>query len=135
MAGGGYFTWNPLNDLHVDNNMRWPDYYMVDLKIDKKVKFLGTTASFFIDISNLFNFKVSMMSDGYCFERESGDLEEWGDFINYLASLHLPMYKSSDYDGLRNPIPDYMLLEMIRSATCALIINHTSTIQIFILAV
>jgi len=102
---GEYFTWNPLNDLHVDNNMRWPDYYMVDLKIDKKVKFLGTTASFFIDISNLFNFKVSMMSDGYCFERESGDLEEWGDFINYLASLHLPMYKSSDYDGLRESNP------------------------------
>jgi len=81
--------------------MRWPDYYMVDLKIDKKVEFLGTTASFYIDVSNLFNFKVSLMADGYCFERESGDMEEWSDFTKYLASLHLPMYKSAKYDDLR----------------------------------
>ena len=98
---GEYFTWNPLNKLHVNDNLRWPNYYMVDLKIDKKVKFLGTTASFYVDVSNLFNFRVSLMPDGYCFERESGDLEEWTDFTRYLASLHLPMYKSSDYDDLR----------------------------------
>jgi outer membrane receptor protein involved in Fe transport len=98
---GEYFTWNPLNELHVNDNLRWPDYYMVDLKIDKKVEFLGTTASFYIDVSNLFNFKVSLMADGYCFERESGDMEEWSDFTKYLASLHLPMYKSAKYDDLR----------------------------------
>jgi len=102
---GEYFTWNPRNFLFIENNMRWPDYYMVDLKIDKKINFLGTTASFFIDISNLFNFKVSLMNDGYCFEREDGDFEEWSDFTKYLASLHLPMYKSSDYDELRATNP------------------------------
>ena len=102
---GEYFTWNPLNELHVHNNMRWPDYYMIDLKIDKKIKFLGTTASFFIDISNLFNFKVSLMDDGYCFERESGSMENWDDFIKYLASLRLPIYKSSEYDALRTANP------------------------------
>ena len=102
---GEYFTWNQTNALHVNNNMRWPDYYMVDLKIDKRVRFLGTIASFYIDISNLFNFKVSLMPDGYCFERGDGDLEELSDFIKYLASLHLPIYKSSNYADLRAANP------------------------------
>jgi outer membrane receptor protein involved in Fe transport len=102
---GEYFTWNPLNELHINNNLRWPDYYMVDLKINKNLNFLGIKASFFIDISNLFNFKVGLMDDGYCFVREDGDLEEWSDFIKYLASLHLPIYKSSKYDVLRQQNP------------------------------
>jgi len=102
---GEYFTWNPRNELHVNNNLRWPDYYMIDLKIEKKVKFLGLAASFYVDISNLFNFKVSLMDHGYCFVRESGDMEEWTDFTDYLASLRLPMYKSADYDELRAANP------------------------------
>ena len=104
---GEYFTWNPLPEKHphINNNMRWPDYYMLDLKIDKKLNFFGTTVSFYVDISNLFNFKVSMLDEGYCFRRESGDMEDWDDFIKYLASLHLPMYKSAEYDSKRQAYP------------------------------
>ena len=102
---GEYFTWNPLNELHVNNNMRWPDYYMVDLKVDKKFNLFGLTASFYVDISNLFNFKTTLMDDGYCFVREDGDLEEWSDFVKYFGSLRLPMYESAKYDALRQQYP------------------------------
>lgn len=104
---GKYFTWNPLRELHVSSNMRWPAYYMVDLKIDKQIRLGKVTASFYCDISNLFNWKVSLMQYGYCFEREEGSntFTNWQDFFKYMASLRLPMYKSAKYDNLRQQYP------------------------------
>jgi len=97
--GGGYFTWKPLNEPHINNNQRWPDYYMVDLKLNKTFQFGGVTTSFYVDISNLFNIKVSLMDKGWCFNEDAGD------DVNYLASLRLPMYASSRYDDLRAKYP------------------------------
>lgn len=106
---GDFFDWNPLNKLHVNNNMRWPDYYMVDLKLTKTFQFGGIGTTFFIDISNLFNFKVSLFHRGYAFQRESGDLEDWQDFFRYMGSLRLPMYDSEEYDALRDKYPGYFI--------------------------
>ncbi len=100
---GGYFTWNPLSKSHVNNNMRWPAYYMVDLKLSKTFKLAGFGTTFFVDISNLFNFKVNLMSRGYAFDSDTGDRDK------YLASLHLPMYDSPEFDAMREKSPGYFI--------------------------
>ncbi|MBN1153818.1 TonB-dependent receptor, partial [candidate division KSB1 bacterium] len=47
---GDYFTWNPNNELHVSDNMRWPDYHMVDMKLTKTFKWGGIGATLFLDV-------------------------------------------------------------------------------------
>lgn len=106
---GRYFTWNPLNNLHVDNNMRWPQYYMVDLKLTKKFKFLGVEPTFFIDVNNVLNLKVSLLHRGYAFQRDTGDMEDWRDYFNYMGSLRLPMYDSDEFDTMREQYPGYFI--------------------------
>ena len=108
---GDYFTWNPLNKLHVNDNIRWPSYYMVDLKVTKKFHIMGLETTFFADISNLFNFKVNLMSKGYAFKSSTGtdDLEDRQDFFLYMGSLRLPIYDSPEYDALREKYPGYFI--------------------------
>jgi hypothetical protein len=96
---GDYFTWNPLSKPHVNNNLNWPDYYMVDLKLSKTLSFLGVSATLFLDINNVFNFKVSLLNKQYAFNSLGTD------FNDYMTSLHLPQYNSSDYDALRTANP------------------------------
>jgi len=100
---GSYFTWNPLNKLHESDNMQWPDYKMLDLKINKNFKVFGFESSIYADISNLLNIKVNNISRGYAFTRDAGagDYQNWRDFFNYMGSLRLPLYDSPDYDILR----------------------------------
>jgi hypothetical protein len=107
---GGYFTANPANIPNINNNMKWPDYYMVDLKVNKSFKFGGVSANLFIDISNLFNFKVNIMHYGSCFVRDNGGgLEGRQDFMNYIKTLHLPDWSSHEYDNLRNEEAGYYI--------------------------
>ena len=107
---GDYFTWNPLNRLHVNDNMRWPDYFMIDLKITKTFQAAGMGITFFVDVSNLLNLKINMMHRGYAFDYVSGtDLEERPDFFKYMASLRLPQYNSPDYNVLRDAYPGYFI--------------------------
>lgn len=109
---GNYFTFNPLQKLHISNNLQWPDYYMVDLRLSKSLNLFGFTTTFFMDISNLFNFKVNLLNRGYAFRRkavDSGNFVEWDDTQKYLASLHLPMYDSPEFDDLRNQNAGYYL--------------------------
>lgn len=96
---GTYFTWNPANIPQVVNNLQWPDYYMVDLRLSKGFNLFGFSSTFFLDISNIFNFKVSLLSKKYAFNTTTND------YNAYLASLHLPIYNSSDYDDLRAKNP------------------------------
>ncbi len=101
---GDYFEpsdWNPLNLKYVSELLQWPDYYMVDLKISKAFEVAGFRASFFVDISNVFNIKVNQMSSGYSF---AGSIPGQ-DFNNYMSSLHLQMYDSPLYDQLRAQFP------------------------------
>ena len=103
---GKYFTYNPLGLKNVSNNLQWPDYYMLDMRLSKTFNIVGLNTTLFVDISNLFNFKVSLLSEGYAFKRDAndeGNFVGWTDAENYFASLHLPMYASSDFDQVRNP--------------------------------
>ena len=105
---GDYFTWNPLDKLHVSNNLQWPSYKMIDLKVSKKFKLAGLGAMFYVDIKNVFNIKVNMMSKKYPFKRApegETDLDDRQDFKTYMMSLRLPMYDSPEYDALREGNP------------------------------
>lgn len=69
---GDFFTWNPGNELHVSDNLRWPDYYMLDLKLTRSFKLGGIAAMVYLDVSNLLNLKANLMHEGYAFVYESG---------------------------------------------------------------
>jgi len=97
----GQNTWNPLGLQHVGDLPRWPTYYMIDLKLTKAVKIAGVTTSFYLDINNLFNIKVSQIHTDYPYTEGLGG----SDFQNYMASLKLPVYNSSSYDRLREQNP------------------------------
>lgn len=107
---GNYFTANPADINNINMNMQWPDYYMFDLKFTKKIEFLGIKSTIFMDVSNLFNIKVNLMYRGYCFTKDSGDdFEDWQDFNNYIKTLHLPEWKSKDYDNFRDEEAGYYI--------------------------
>ena len=73
---GSYFTWNPAGKLHYTNNQQWPDYYMVDLKLSKTFTIAGVKTNFYIDVSNLFNIKVSQLSSGYAFQDQTDEFTD-----------------------------------------------------------
>ncbi len=101
---GSYISqndWNPLGLQHIGDLPRWPNYYMVDLKLTKSVKIAGITTSFYLDVNNLFNIKVSQLNTDYPYTEGIGG----ADFNSYMASLHLPMYNSKAYDKLREQNP------------------------------
>ncbi|HAB53698.1 MAG TPA: hypothetical protein DCE80_16240, partial [Ignavibacteriales bacterium] len=98
-SAGSYYTWNPLSKDHVSSNLQFPDYYMVDLRLSKSFNISGLNTTFFVDVSNVFNIKVNLLSKGYAFNKAAGD------DVNYFASLHLPMYNSSEFDDLRAKNP------------------------------
>lgn len=100
---GAYFTWNPLNKAHVSNNCQWPDYWMFDMKISKTFRIAGINTTLNLDINNIFNIKVNLLSKGYAFNKSAGD------DTKYLASLRLKMYDSPEYDALRAANPGYYL--------------------------
>ncbi|MDZ7722248.1 MAG: carboxypeptidase-like regulatory domain-containing protein [candidate division KSB1 bacterium] len=91
---GGYFTWNPLGKLHLQDNLQWPDYHKVDAKLGKEFEISGLHLEAYINVTNLFNNKHMIMNRGFCFDG-SGDQQA------YFSSLKLPIYNSSDFDGLR----------------------------------
>ena len=98
---GSYFTWAPSTGTNVvrKDNMRWPDYYMVDMRLSKTFSISGYNTTFYVDIKNVFNIKVNMLNNGNAF------LSGGTDMTAYMASLHLPMYNSSEFDALRTQNP------------------------------
>lgn len=104
---GSYFTWNPLNDPHVSNNLQWPGFYRIDLKLNKELSIAGLSTSLYVDVTNVFNIKVNLMGIGHSYSSSTPPyaFSSSADESNYLASLHLPMYNSHDYDALRYANP------------------------------
>jgi hypothetical protein len=97
---GEAFTHNPEQLRNVSNNLRWPDYWMLDMKLSKGFKLMGLQASFYVDIQNLLNLKVNWMSHEWCFRSDI-------DRNAYLNSLRLPMYEDEDYEGQMSPSNTY----------------------------
>jgi hypothetical protein len=90
---GEFFTF-PEDIPYINNNLQWPDYYMIDLRLSKTLDIGGFFTTFYVDINNIFNFKVSLLNEKYAFANDA-DMEA------YLASLHLPIYNSHDFNNLR----------------------------------
>ena len=79
---GSEFTFNPANTRNLQNNLRWPDHYNLDLKLSIAFNIAGVTASIFLDVRNA----------------------SLDDKTKYLKSLRLPEYKDrSDYPESTNP--------------------------------
>jgi outer membrane receptor protein involved in Fe transport len=108
---GDYFTWNPLNDPHTNNNLQWPGFYRIDLKLDKEFTIAGLATSLYVDVTNVFNVKVNLMGNGYQYSSSTPPyaFSSSDDEVNYLASLRLPMYNSPQFDALRYAHPGYYL--------------------------
>ncbi len=90
---GMAFRWQSLaNYPELDNNVRWKDYWMFDLRFTKHLNTNFGTAQIFADISNIFNIRHLYRFSG--FDNRGGI-----DFDFYMKSLHLP---GDIYEDLRD---------------------------------
>ncbi len=79
-TAGAWTTWNPNNIPGINYNVRWKDYYNVDVKFSKNFRFGAFDVKAFLDIYNVFNFKYfSDVSHVNVYDRNY-----------YMFSLHLP---------------------------------------------
>ncbi len=113
---GDYFSWNPLGDIHLQDNMQWPDYYRLDMKLTKAFTIGGINIAAYLNITNVLNLKINEMGNLYAFSSDlagpsstspgqAGWTPNMSDEALYLESLHLPMYNSPAYDQLRQQNP------------------------------
>jgi len=78
---GYHFTWTGGGSIPgIENNVQWKDYYNIDLKFSRNFKIGKANVQFFVDISNVFNFKY-MTNYGFV---------DSPDYLAYMKSLHLP---------------------------------------------
>jgi outer membrane receptor protein involved in Fe transport len=85
---GRHFTWTDNVTIRgIENNMQWQDFYNVDLRLSRDFHIKPLRLKFFVDITNLFNFKIWPyladvgMPSGFV----SGN-----DYDSYMQSLRLP---------------------------------------------
>ena len=77
---GQVFTWDGNSSIEIVDNVRWKDYYMLDMRLSKAINTTVGEAVFFVDISNVLNLKhLSRV----------GAFEGSFDFVYYMQSLHL----------------------------------------------
>ena len=74
---GAYATYNPFSIPGVVDNVRWKDFYNVDLRIARDFRLMNTGLQLFVDITNAFNVKYMNMA-GF------SDQFNW---VDYLSSL------------------------------------------------
>jgi hypothetical protein len=86
-ASGFYFTWTGGGQAAgVENNVQWKDTYNVNMRFSKNFRVGRANLQFFMDVSNLFNFKF-MNSLGFVTTQ---------DYEEYIRSLHLPAEIAGD---------------------------------------
>jgi hypothetical protein len=80
---GRWDTWAGGGSIPgIENNVKWRDYWNVNLRISKTLNIMGLNLQLFADVSNLLNYRY-MDPSGYGFV-------DANDFIAYMKSLHLP---------------------------------------------
>jgi hypothetical protein len=99
---GSYFTWNPLGKQGVRDNLQWPDYALLNARLTKGFRVGRVQIEAYVDAFNVLDQKINNFVAGQAFRNNT-------DRQNYLASLHLPMYGSPDFDGLRANNPGLYL--------------------------
>lgn len=97
---GRPFNWNgPIVDVDpstfgvqyvvnssLQNNVRTKDFYRLDLRINKRFYTGSGSMQFFIDLTNIFNFRFLYFERSFAVGLE----DPFGDYNNYMSSLHLP---------------------------------------------
>ncbi len=92
---GAYYTYNPHQRPGIANNTQWKDWYNVDLKIAKNLRWGRYLITAYMDIRNLLNFKY-MSRAGFA------DQYDWND---YMESLHFSWEPGEEHGNDR--IGDY----------------------------
>jgi outer membrane receptor protein involved in Fe transport len=97
-TGGDYFSFDPLApdpfspaDPNYINNLKWQDESYWHLLLSKDVWLRGFKFSFYAEVNNLFDSKY--ITDDICFRVDSANTDK----LEYLRSLHLPMYGEERY--------------------------------------
>jgi hypothetical protein len=81
---GQAFIWSNRGTFpELDNNVRWKDYWMFDLRFTKHLNTNFGSAQLFADINNIFNIR-------HLYRFTSFDVRNTNDFDFYMRSLHLP---------------------------------------------
>ena len=79
---GQVFTWSGSSSIQgLENNVRWSDYYNLDLRLAKNFGAVLQRAQLFIDVTNILNIRHL---------RRSGAFSDQYDRLSYMESLHLP---------------------------------------------
>ncbi len=96
-SAGAYATYNPHSIPGVVDNVRWRDFYNVDMRIAREFNFAQTRFQFFVDISNVFNIKYISMA-GF------SDQFNWEDYLSSLRfSWREGIFKGDDKIGDYRP--------------------------------
>jgi len=94
---GAHETYNPYEIPGVHDNVRWRDWYNVDMRIARRFTVSDYGFQFFVNISNVFNIKYMSMA---------GFTDQY-DYLDYLASLRFPwregIFKGNDKIGDYRP--------------------------------
>ncbi len=97
-TGGNYFSFDPyaadpfspLDPTYV-NNLKWQDEGYWNLRLSKSLSSGRVNFSFYAEVNNIFDSKY--IAGDHCFRVDSANTDK----INYLRSLHLPMYNDERY--------------------------------------
>lgn len=96
---GDLFRYNPRNVDGANNEFRWPNTFLVNLKVSKSFDIGLFKATAYLDVNNIFNTKVLMYN--YAFYGGGGSASGT-DYQNYMASLHLKDYQDTYYEPIRD---------------------------------
>jgi outer membrane receptor protein involved in Fe transport len=96
--GGDYFSFDPYasnpflpGDPDYINNLKWEDKAYWNLLLSKDISIRGFTFGLYAEVNNLFDSKYITGDD--CFRGGSAGTDK----LEYLRSLHLPMYSEERY--------------------------------------
>ncbi len=122
---GSYFQLFPnASDPQLDNIwLQWPGTFRIDARLDKQFKIGGLSASFFVDITNVFNIKINLLGEETSLYNQQAyggtgaianstppyAFSSASDEAAYLATLHLPIYNSPLFDNLRLENPGWYI--------------------------
>ncbi|MCU7496871.1 MAG: TonB-dependent receptor [Ignavibacteria bacterium] len=98
-SSGGYDTWTGGGAIpSVKNNVQWRDFYNVDLKLSKNLKFGPLDLQIFMDVKNALNLKYMD------YLGSNAGFSETTDYEAYMKSLHLSRDVFSNFpkDGQGN---------------------------------
>jgi outer membrane receptor protein involved in Fe transport len=96
---GELFRYNPRGLIDANNEFRWPNLFMMNMKLSKSFAVGAVQATAYININNVFDTKVFTYQ--YAFAGGNGSASGV-DFQAYMSSLHLSDYSDSYYASIRD---------------------------------